>query len=128
MDAEEEVTCGQEMATDAEVPEALARLMRHVAGNMETHARWVGAGAEHDALLIVAREYVAIADAAARAARAMQAMRDIPGAPHDPTQLDRGALARWMGEKIEMQLELAQLLTAHAEASTRALDALTSAS
>src|SRR5580692_6616925 len=100
MDAEE-MTCGQEMAADAEVPELLARLMRHVAGNMETHATWVGAGAEHDALRIVAREYVAIADAAARAARAMQAMRDIPGAPHDPTRLDRAALARWMGEKIE---------------------------
>jgi hypothetical protein len=126
MDAEE-MTCGQEMAADAEVPDLLSRLMRHVAGNMETHARWVGAGVEHDALRIVAREYVAIADAAARAARAMLAMREIPGAPHDPARLDRDALAQWMRTKIEMQLALAQLLTTHAEASRPALDAIAAA-
>jgi hypothetical protein len=123
MDAEE-MTCGQEMAADAEVPELLARLMLHVAGNMETHAKWVGAGVEHDALRIVAREYVAIADAASRAARSMQAMREIPGVPHDPARLDRGALALWMRAKIELQLELAQMLTAHAVASRRALDVM----
>ena len=124
MDAEE-MTCGQEMAADAEVPEKLARLMSHVSSNMEVHARWVGSGSggarEHDSLMVVAREYQAIADAAIRAASAMKAMRDIPAAPHDPLRLDRGRQALWMRAKIEMQTELAQLLIEHAEASKKVL-------
>src|SRR5260221_75042 len=124
MDAEE-ITCGQEMAADAEVPEKLARLMSHVSSNMEVHAKWVGegpsGGRERDSLMVVAREYQAIADAAIRAASAMKAMRDIPAAPHDPSRLDRGRQALWMRAKIEMQTELAQLLIEHGEASKKVL-------
>jgi ribosomal protein S18 acetylase RimI-like enzyme len=124
MDAEE-VTCGQEMAADAEVPEKLARLMSHVSSNMEVHAKWVGAGPsgapERDSLMVVAREYQAIADAAIRAAAAMKAMKDIPAAPHDPSRLDRGQQALWMRAKIEMQTQFAHLLVEHAEASKKAL-------
>jgi len=124
MDAEE-MTCGQEMAADAEVPEKLARLMSHVSSNMESHARWVGTGPgggrERDSLLVVAREYQAIADAAIRAASAMKAMKDIPAAPHDPSRLERGQQALWMRAKIEMQTELAQLLLEHAVASKKGL-------
>jgi hypothetical protein len=43
--------------------------MSHVASNMEAHAKWVGSGGaskqEHDQLMVVAREYEAIAAAAA---------------------------------------------------------------
>jgi hypothetical protein len=124
MDAEE-VTCGQEMAADAEVPEKLARLMSHVSSNMEVHAKWVGAGPsgapERDSLMVVAREYQAIADAAIRAAAAMKAMKDIPAAPHDPSRLDRGQQALWMRAKIDMQTQFARLLIEHAEASKKAL-------
>jgi hypothetical protein len=124
MDAEE-MTCGQEIAADAEVPEKLAKLLAHVATNLETHARWAGADRagkpEHDALMAVAREYKAMADAGARAASAMSAMRDLPAVAHDPARLDWAGLARWMHDKIDMQLELAQLLTRHAEASLEAL-------
>jgi hypothetical protein len=120
-----EATCGQEIAADAEVPEKLARLMRHVATNMETHANWVGASAggkkEQDALMAVARAYGAIADAAAGAARAMRSMKDIPAVAHDPARLDRAGQARWMRAKIEMQLEFAQLLLRHAEISKKVL-------
>ena len=74
----EEVSCGQEMAADAEVPEKLAQLMSHVAANMEAHAKWVAGSAggklEHDRLLVVAREYESIAAAAGRAANAMKDM------------------------------------------------------
>jgi hypothetical protein len=119
------MTCGEEIATDAEVPEKWARLMNHVAANMEVHADWVGsdpAGArERDALRAVAREYRAMADAGERAAAAMRAMRPLPAVPHDPARLDRAAQARWMRDKVEMQLELAQLLTQHAEASLAVL-------
>ena len=41
-----ERTCGQELAADAEVPAALAVLMRHVAENMDRHATWVGTDPE----------------------------------------------------------------------------------
>jgi hypothetical protein len=116
---------GQEIAADAEVPEKLGKLMAHVATNMETHANWAGltqAGKkERDALMAVAREYRAIADASNRAATAMVAMKDLPPTPHDPSQLDRAGQAKWMREKIQMQLQFAQLLTQHAAASKRAL-------
>jgi hypothetical protein len=126
-----ETTCGQEIAADAEVPEKLARLMRHVGTNMETHANWVGASAggkqEQEALAAVARAYGAIADAAAGAARAMRSMKDIPAVAHDPARLDRAGQARWMRAKIEMQLEFAQLLMKHAELSKKVLVTLEAA-
>jgi hypothetical protein len=42
---EAEVTCGQELSEDAEVPDKLAQLMNHVASNMEVLAQMEGAGA-----------------------------------------------------------------------------------
>jgi hypothetical protein len=125
-----EPSCGQEIAADAEVPEKLGKLMAHVATNMETHANWAGltqAGRkERDALMAVAREYRAIADASNRAATAMLAMKDLPPTPHEPSQLDRAGQAKWMRAKIQMQLQFAQLLTQHAAASKRALVAMES--
>jgi len=121
----EEMTCGQEIAADSEVPTKLARLMSHVAGNMEAHAKWVGSSvdgkSEHDALMAVAREYEAIAAAAERAAKAMKDMRTIPAVHHEPALLDRAGQARWMRAKIEMQTEFAKILTRHAEVSKKAL-------
>lgn len=121
----EEMTCGHEIAADSEVPAKLARLMSHVAGNMEAHAKWVGSSVggqpEHDGLMAVAREYEAIAAAAERAAKAMKDMRTIPAVQHDPALLDRAGQVRWMRAKIEMQTEFAKLLTRHAEVSKRAL-------
>jgi hypothetical protein len=129
----EDQTCGQELAAGAEVPKRWSDLMRHVAQNIEAHARWVyesnAAGAslsdaatgEHDGLLRVAREYRAMADAADRAADAMRAMCDVPVAPHDPARQDRAALAGWMASKIVIQRELATLLNSHADASERML-------
>ncbi len=122
-------TCGEELAADAEVPESWCHLMRHVAQNMEAHARWVkdsnpapgeasaAAAQERDGLLRVAAAYREMADAAHRAARAMRAMRDVPAAAHDPARRDPAALARWMAEKVRLQRALAALLIRHAEAS-----------
>lgn len=121
----DEMTCGQEMAADSEVPDQLARLMSHVATNMETHARWaggsVGGKQEHDGLMVVAREYEAIAAAARRAAKAMKDMENIPPIDHDPSLLDRAGQVRWMRSKIEMQLQFAQMLTRHADVSKKVL-------
>ena len=121
----EEMTCGQEIAADSEVPEKLARLMGHVAVNMEAHAKWVGSSVggkpEHDRLMGVAREYEAISAAAERAAKAMREMRTIPAVQHDPALLDRAAQVRWMRAKIEMQMEFAEILTRHAEVSKQVL-------
>jgi hypothetical protein len=115
-------TCGQELAQDAEVPELLGELWEHVATNMVAHAKWVGtatpqAAAEHDSLSHIAREYRNIAAAAERAASVMRSMADQPGAPHDPSRLDRQGQARFMRRKIELQLRLADLLVRHAHAS-----------
>jgi hypothetical protein len=114
------------MAGDAEVPEKLGRLWSHVAAQMHRHAAWVGtatppARREHDGLERVAVEYQAIADASARAAVAMRAMRDLPAAPHDPAKLDRAAMAKWMRDKIAMQRDFAKLLERHAADSELAL-------
>jgi hypothetical protein len=121
----EEMTCGQEIAADSEVPEKLARLMSHVAVNMEAHAKWVGSSVggepEHSGLMVVAREYAAIAVAAERAAKAMKDMRTIPAVQHEPALLDRAGQVRWMRAKIDMQMEFASLLTRHAELSKKAL-------
>jgi|GEM_PF-1928096 len=121
----EEVTCGQEIAADSEVPEKLAQLMSHVAVNMEAHAKWVGGSAggklEHDRLLVVAREYEAIAAAASRAAKVMKDMRSVPPVQHDPALIDRAGQVHWMRAKIQMQLDFAQLLTRHAEVSKKVL-------
>jgi hypothetical protein len=124
--ADDEVTCGQELAQDAEVPELLGALWEHVATNMVVHAKWVGtatpeAAAEHDCLTHVAREYRNIAAAAERAAAIMRSMADQPAAPHDPSRADRAAQARFIRRKIELQLELADLLTRHADTSRSAL-------
>jgi hypothetical protein len=124
--AEQERTCGQELAADAEVPEALAALMRHVALNLDAHARWVGrdsaqAAGEQDALVAVARGYRAIGDAADDASTRMRAMRNLPAAAHDPARLDRGALADWMRRKIDLQRAFADLILRHARDSESAL-------
>jgi hypothetical protein len=123
---DEEQTCGEELAAAAEVHEKWRELMLHVAGNLTSHSAWVGTGSEaarreHLALLEVAREYHAMADAGGRAAAAMRAMEDLPPAPHDPAKIDHRAQARWMRTKIAMQREFAALLTRHAEESERAL-------
>ncbi len=122
----EEGTCGQELAQDAEVPELLGELWEHVATNLVAHAKWVGtatreAAAEHDGLMHVAREYRAIAAAAERAAAIMRSMADQAAAPHDPARVDRGAQARFIRRKTELQLKLAGMLVEHAERSRGAL-------
>jgi hypothetical protein len=121
----EEMTCGQEIAADSEVPEKLARLMSHIAVNMQAHAKWVGSSVagkpEHDGLMAVARAYEAIAAAAERAAKAMEDMRTIPAVQHEPALLDRAGQVRWMRAKIEMQMEFANILTRHAEVSKKVL-------
>jgi len=124
--SEVEETCGQEIGASAEVPLSWQALMEHVAENMEAHAAWVGADSpaarqEQDGLRRVADAYRAMAAAARTAAQAMQAMTDVPPAPHDPARRDGAGWARWMREKIEMQRELAAMLERHAAASERAL-------
>jgi hypothetical protein len=126
---EDEPTCGQELAASAEVPSVLARLMQHVAVNLRAHARWVGAEtavarAEHDAMLRVAEACESIARSAEHTARLMQSMIGLPPAPHDPARRDRAEFATWMRTKIGLQRELANMLTAHALESERALEAL----
>jgi len=122
----EEMTCGQELAQGADVPELVGQLWEHVAGNLVTHAKWVGtatpaAAAEHDCLSHIAREYRAIAAAAERAAAIMKSMDVLEPALHDPARIDRPAQARFIRHKIELQLQLADLLVRHAEASRSAL-------
>jgi len=124
----DEPTCGEEIATDAEVPAGLARLFFHVVENVEAHARWAASGPdgqrEHDGLMAVAGEVRAMAAAAERAAEAMRAMRDVPATAHDPRRFDRAAFLRWMHAKIDLQLEVAALLQRHAELSKQALAAM----
>lgn len=120
-------TCGQELSADAEVPDALAVLMRHVAENLDSHARWVGrasheAAREHDALADIARAYRAISEAAADASARMRAVRDLPAAPHDPARRDAGAFVAWMRRKIELQRAFAELILRHARDSEAVLE------
>lgn len=129
MNDELDMTCGQELAQSAEVPEKLGALMGHVADNMEAHARWVGAASaeakrEHDAMLAVAREYRNLSVSSARTAALMRSLHDLPGTPHDPAPLDQVALVAWMQAKIRMQREFAAVLLAHAEDSEYALAGL----
>ena len=124
--AVDELTCGQELAQAAEVPELLGELWELVATNLVVHAKWVGtatpeAAVEHDCLTHVAREYRNIAAASERAAAILRSMTDQPAAPHNPSRMDRAALARFIRRKIELQLALADLLVRHADASRSAL-------
>jgi hypothetical protein len=119
-------SCGKELSEDAVVPEQLAALMRHVAENLEAHARWVGklsveARAEHAALLKLAGDYGQIAAAATQAAATMRGMRDLAPAPHDSAVWDRDAFMLWMRKKIDLQRAFAQLVLEHAEESERVL-------
>ena len=120
------MSCGTEVAEDAVVPEQLAALMRHVAENMDVHARWVGtatpeARAEHDALAELAGDYRQIADAAGRAAATMRAMRDLKPVAHDPELWDGPSFMTWMRQKIDLQRAFAKLILEHAETSERVL-------
>jgi hypothetical protein len=124
---DEELTCGQELAASAEVPEAIGALMRHVSSNLEAHARWVGVATpparhEHDAMLGVAEAYRAIATAAEDAAAVMRSFHNLEPAPHDEAGFDRAGFVSWMRAKIELQKSLASLLMDHAALSEKALD------
>lgn len=121
------LTCGEEIAASAEVPEAWRDLMRHVAMNLEAHASWVGtaspaARAEHEGMLRVAAAYRDMADAAERAADLMRSLRVLPAAPHDRAAFDGAAFTDWMRAKIDRQRALAGLLERHAAVSERALE------
>jgi len=124
--SEEERTCGAELAASSEVPDAIGALMRHVSSNLEAHADWVGTGTdaarrEHDAMLVVANSYRAIADAADGAAAVMRSFRDLEPAPHDGASFDRTGFVSWMKTKIDLQKRLAAMLVEHAAASEKAL-------
>jgi len=126
---DDEMSCGQELAASAEVPDAICALMNHVALNLDAHASWVGSGPEsarleQAAMERIAGEYRAIGSAAANAAAAMRACVDLEPAPHDPRAFDRTAFADWMQKKIELQRALANLLLGHAEMSEKALAAM----
>jgi len=108
------------------VPQRLAALMLHVAQNLDAHADWVGnsseaARLERAALLELATDYRAIAEAAERAVQHMRNAAGLAPAPHDPSRWDRAAFVAWMQRKIELQRGLAQLLLDHAQASEQAL-------
>ena len=125
---EEELTCGRELAAAVDVPKAWAELMRHVVVNLERHARWVGtaepdARREHDGLLAVAASYRDMALAADRAAEVMSQQRDLAPVAHDPAARDLARDRAWMKAKIALQRALADLLSSHAAASSRALAA-----
>ena len=125
----ESPTCGDEIAASAEVPEAWRDLMRHVALNLASHARWVGtaspaARAEHEGMLRVAAAYRDMADAADRAVVVMRSLRALPAVPHDAAAFDRAAFADWMRAKIERQRALAAMLERHAAVSARALESI----
>jgi hypothetical protein len=125
---EHELTCGQEIAASAEVPNALAALMRHVVINLRAHAHWVGqetptARLEHEGLLAVARGYEDVAAAAESLATLMQSMRALEATPHESSRLDRASLLGWMRTKVQLQRKLAQLLETHAQTAERTSDA-----
>jgi len=123
-----ELTCGMELAQNADVPEKLGALMSHVAQNLEAHARWVGTASEaaqreHDAMLAVAQGYRAMGSAGRDTAALMRSLASLPEAPHDPKKRDSAAFSAWMKAKIALQRELAAMLLEHAAMSERALDA-----
>jgi tellurite resistance protein len=124
--AEDNTTCGQELAEGAVIPEQVALLFAHVAHNMREHARWVGdsnseAVREHAAMIAVADGYEAISAEAQRMCNFMRSLAHLPAAPHDPATLDKPALVAWLRQKIEIQRTLAQLLSEHATQSEQAL-------
>jgi hypothetical protein len=119
-------SCGAELAESAIVPERLGALLLHVSHNLVAHADWIGTASEEAqleraALLAVAADYQAIAEAAGRAVQHMRDAAGLAPAPHDPSQWNRAAFVIWMQRKIELQRDLAQLLLDHAQASEQAL-------
>jgi hypothetical protein len=123
---ESELTCGQELAASAEVPEAIAALMAHVVLNLRVHADWVGtsspeACAENEALRAVAEAYEALATAARRAADTMRSFSTLAPVPHDPARFEREPFLAWMRSKVELQRNLARLLLEHAAENERIL-------
>jgi hypothetical protein len=124
-----ETTCGQELAESANVPDQFGCLFEHVALNLREHAAWVGTGSaaarrEHDAMIAVAEGYEEIASTAARTASLMRTLHDIPPVTHDPRSRDALKFHAWMTRKIELQRELATLLTEHAQQSEQVLGLL----
>jgi hypothetical protein len=122
-----EPTCGEELAQSAEIPDAVAVLMQHVALNLHAHANWVGRASEaarneHAAMLKVAAAYEDLAASAQRAAQTMRSFEHLPPAPHDAQQRDLPAFIAWMRTKITLQYELANLLAAHATESEGVLE------
>jgi hypothetical protein len=128
--AEQEDTCGQELAAGAVIPEQLGALFKHVAENLRDHAAWVGSGSpaakrEQEAMLATAQRYAGLSAQAEETAGALRALAQLPAAEHDASKLDRKKLAAWMKTKIELQRKLAGSLLEHAEESQRVLDELT---
>jgi hypothetical protein len=124
--SETELTCGQELAASAEVPEAIGALLKHVSVNMDAHARWVGvetneAKVEGEVMSWVAAEYRALGEGAERLAQKMRSFEQLAASPHDPKKMDWVAFGVWMRKKIELQRHVANLLLSHAAESEVAL-------
>jgi len=127
-----EETCGQELATGANVPDQLGALFKHVAENLREHAAWVGnatpeAKREHEALLSAAERYESIGSEAQQTATSLRSFAQLPAAPHDPSKLDKQKLGAFLKKKVELQRKLAGALLEHAEQSQRVLDDLADA-
>jgi hypothetical protein len=120
------LTCGQELAASAAIPEALAALLKHVATNLEAHARWVGndtqaALTEQAAMAVVACKYRELAEATEELVSTMRSCAQLPAAEHDPAQQDRANLRTWLEQKVTLQRELAHKLEQGAKDAEAAL-------
>ncbi|MFT3921555.1 MAG: hypothetical protein QM778_03375 [Myxococcales bacterium] len=125
--SDEDLTCGEELAASAEVPERISALFAHVSLNLEAHAKWVGqaspeARVEHDALRKVADACRALAQVSGETAELMRSLRDLAPVPHDPAGFDRQEFLPWMEHKIALQRGLSQLLLEHASVNAMALE------
>jgi hypothetical protein len=118
MHAEQQPTCGQGVAANADLPATLARLLAAQADVLERHARAIdlsdpaGRG-ELEAYTSLVGEQRSIARQLSRLAQQMAGYRDLPMPAHDMAVMtDPGGQMEAFGRFTAYQQELVELLLA----------------
>jgi len=115
-----EQTCGKGVAANAAAPERMSRVLEATAAVLENHMRALSgddpngreelAAYEH-----LAREHRAAANGLTTLAELMRSYRDLPPAPHDMAPLMDAASVETLGELVEAQRQLGELMQQRAE-------------
>jgi len=129
--SEQPRTCGQGVAGNAALPEALGRCLAAMAQNLDEHRRALDLGdpaakEEHEAYSALVSEQRQTADGLRAIAQHMRAARDLPMGKHDMQMMTTHAVLDAFAAFVDAEQELLALLRARLENDRGMLEVITS--